>query len=341
MNRTERSIVSILMAGLLAACGGGGGGGDDSSPVANGVTITTANAEMVSAEILNSVDLVEGVSSGSTLITGVAVSSTSDGFTYRDFLLEQLDKFSVVRQQQLSSGIVAVVIPAITETCSGGGTVTMSGNVADPMLDTLSVGDTLRVVFTSCSESDVLISGSLDLTINTISTMFDGTPPFDIDFSVVMSDLAVTDAGVTFAGDGDIRLVLAEGSFGNYEASFSGNRLTVSEGGVSDTLSNYHYVLSGNDSTGDYSLDISGTLVSSILGGSVSFITPQAFAGNYSIGTGDPTQGDLLMTSDFDASRAELTAQADGINVMIEVDTDSDGVFEDVIMTTWATLNSL
>lgn len=343
MKRLGMAIVSILMAGLLAACGGGGGGGDDDAPpVLNGVSITTANAEFVSAEILNSVDVVEGISSGTTFITGVSITANSDGFDFRDFVVEQLDKFSVVRQQQLSSGVVGIVIPATTESCSGGGSVTVSGNVADPMLDTLSAGDTLSLDFSDCNEAGIVISGGLDLIINsTVSTFFDGTPPFDIDISIVISGLSVTDAGSTFFGDGDMRLALTEDVSGNYGATLSGNSVTVSEGGLTETLSGYNYVLTGNDSSGDYSIDIEGTVESTALGGSVTFVTVQSFAGNDFTGTGDPTQGVLLMTSDFDGSQARLTAEPDGINVMIEVDADGDDVFEDTVMTTWAALDSL
>jgi hypothetical protein len=342
MNRLIMAIVLMLTAGLLVACGGGGGGGDDAPPVLSGVTITPANAELVSVEILNSVDVVEGISSGTTLITGVSVTANSDGFDFRDFLLVQVEKFSVVRQQLLSSGVVGVVITVPPESCSGGGTIAISGDVADPTLDTLSAGDTLSIDFDGCNESGILISGSLDLTINaTSSAFFDGTPPFDIDISVVMAALTVTDTGSTFSGNGDIRLVLTEDALGNYGATLSGNSVTISEGGQTETLSSYNYVLTGNDSSGDYSIDIAGTINSTILGGSVTFITDQPFTGNDFIGTGDPTEGVLLMTSDFDGSQARLTAQPDGINVMIEVDADGDGVFEDTVMTTWADLDSL
>jgi hypothetical protein len=339
MKKMHLTIVSILMSGLLSACGGGGGGGggdDAAPPPASGVSITTANAEAVSIEVINTVDLLEGASSGSTLITGVSITANSDGFSYRDFVLTQLDKFTVVKQQQLSSGVVGVVIPAITEPCSGGGTVTISGDVADPTLDTFTAGDTLSAAFDNCSEAGILASGSLDLIINTISVTFD-----DIDISVIMTGFSVTDAGITFSSDGDMRLALTEDTSGNFGATFSGNSLTVSEGGQTDTLSSYNYVLTGNDLSGDYSIDISGTINSTILGGSVTFVTVQPFAGNDFIGTGDPTEGVLLMTSDFDGSQARLTAQPDGINVMIEVDADGDGVYEGTVMTTWATLDSL
>lgn len=343
MKRLGIAIVSILTAGLLAACSGGGGGngGDAVQPPVSGVSITTANAEAVSAEVVNSVDVVEGARSGTELITGVSITANSGDFNYRDFVLTQLDKFAVVRQQQLSSGVVGVVITATTEPCSGGGTVTISGNVADPSLTTLSAGDTLSAVFTDCNEEGILISGGLDLTINTISAFYDGTPPFDIDISVILTDLSDTDAGIAFSSNGDMRLALTEDASGNYHATLSGNSLTVNEGGQTDTLSSYNYVLTGNDSSGDYSIDAEGTIDSTILGGSVTFITVQTFAGNDFLGAGDPTQGVLSMTSDFDSSQARLTAQPDGVNVMIEVDAEGDGVFEDTVMTTWAALDSL
>lgn len=338
MKKMSIAIVSILMAGLLVACGGGGGGDDAAPPPASGVSITTANAEVVSAEVTNSVDAVEGVGSGSEIITGVSITANSDGFSYRDFVMAQLEKFTVVRQQQLSSGVVGVVIPAETVPCSGGGTITISGNVADPNLDTLSAGDTLSIVFDNCSEEGSLISGSFELTIN---AAFDGMLPLNLDVSVIMTGFSVTDPDITFSSDGDMRLVLTEDGIGNFGATFSGNSLTINEGGETVTLSNYNYVLTGNDLSGDYSLDIAGTIDSTILGGSVTFVTVQPFTGNDFNDTDEPTEGVLLMTSNFDSSQARLTAQPDGVNVMIEVDADGDGVFEGTVMTTWDTLESL
>ena len=339
MKKMSIAIVSILMAGLLAACGGGGGGGDDAAPPpASGVSITTENAEVVSAEVTNSIDAVEGASSGSAIITGVSITANSDGFSYRDFVLSQLDQFAVVRQQQLSSGVVGVVIPAETVPCSDGGSITISGEVADPNLDTFSAGDTLSAIFDNCSEEGILISGSFELTIN---VAFDGTPPFNLDVSIRMTGFSVTDPDINFSSDGDMRLVLTEDGIGNFGATFSGNSLTINEGGETVTLSTYNYVLTGNDSSGGYTVDIAGTIDSTILGGSVTFTTVQPFTGNDFNGTGDSTQGVLLMTSNFDGSQARLTAQPDGVNVMIEVDADGDGVFEETVMTTWDDLDSL
>ena len=93
--------------------------------------------------------------------------------------------------------------------------------------------------------------------------------------------------------------------------------------------------------SGDYSIDIAGTIDSTILGGSVTFITEQPFVGNDFNVSDEPTEGVLLMTSNFDNSQARLTAQPDGVNVMIEVDADGDGVFEETVMTTWDNLDSL
>jgi hypothetical protein len=339
MKKMPIAIVSILTAGLLAACGGGGGGEDDAvAPQVSGVSITTDNAEVVSAEVVNSVDALEGASSGTTIISGVSITTESDGFSYRDFVLGQLDNFAVVRQQELSSGVVGVVIPAETIPCSGGGTITISGNVADPNLDTFSAGDTLLATFNNCSEEGTLISGKFEMTIN---TAFDETSPFNLDVSIIMTGLSVTDSSTNLSSNGDMRLVLTEDGIGNFGATFSGNSLTINEGGETETVSNYNYVLAGNDSSGDYSIDISGTIDSTILGGSVNFVTAQPFTGNDFIGISDPAEGVLLMTSNFDSSQARLIAQPDGINVMIEVDADGDDIYEGTVMTTWATLDSL
>jgi hypothetical protein len=340
MRKTGIAIVSMLVTMLLAACGGGGGGGGVVAPPPVGaITITTANAEQVSAVVVGSVDSLVGASSGSVLITGVSVSTSGSGIDLPGILMSQLDRFAVIRQQQLSSGIVGVVIGPLTDTCSSGGTVTVSGNVADQFLDTFSAGDTLTADFSNCNEFGIVFNGGLDLTINTVNPdPFDGlTLPYVLDFSVDLRNFAVADAGDIFISQGDMQLVISEGISGDMHEVLSGTSIIVSVNGVVDSLANYNYDIQ-IDAIGNYSIDISGTMTSSILGGTVTYTTLTPFTGT---DPGDPTAGVLFMESDSDASQAILTAQPDGINILIDVDTDGDGTYEGMVPTTWATLDSL
>jgi len=288
--------------------------------------------------VVNSVSTVEGAGSGTNFLTGVSVTVNDGGLTYLDLIVKQLGRIDLARQQQISGGIVGVTVSETVD-CGGGGTITASGDLADP--NALTPGDTITGVFTNCREVDFLISGRMDMTINSISSGFTGFPPFDIDVSTTLTNLSASDSLNSFTADGDMRVAVSADTVGNVSATYTGNSLTVTDGGDTQTLTSYNYVLTGNDATGDYSIEASGTINSTILDGSVTFLTVTPFTGNDFVGTGDPTQGQLLMTSNFDDSQARLTAQPDGVNIMIEIDSDGDGIFEETVMSTWTTLDSL
>ena len=87
-----------------------------------------------------------------------------------------------------------------------------------------------------------------------------------------------------------------------------------------------------------YTLLTSGTLDSSELSGSVTYSTPVTFEGfdaNY------PNAGVMLIVGD--ASSARIIAQANGIDVVVEIysNTTGEGTPDQTIMTTWTELAGL
>lgn len=345
MNKGKSVLAGVLTGVLVTACGGGGSGGGDGTftgGTPTGVSITTDNAEAITAEVMDTVGLVEGADTGTGLLTGVAVSTNDSSFNYTDFSLAQLDKFALVSEQALSSGIVGVVdLPPTEVLCVDGdpskGSVTISGTIADDTGTMLSQGDTLTLVFNDCNIEGTVFNGGFDLIVNDISPGFLlATPPsaFDLDFSLTLDGFSVTEAGGAFSSSGDMTLALSDDGAGNTAATMSGTSLTISAGGETETLSNYTYVLT-EDALAHYTINIMGTLDSTILGGSVDFTTPVDFEGD---GIGDPTVGRLHMNSTFDDSQARAIALSDGVNVQIDVDADGDGGYEGHISTTWTDL---
>jgi hypothetical protein len=77
----------------------------------------------------------------------------------------------------------------------------------------------------------------------------------------------------------------------------------------------------------------SGTLDSTQLSGVVIYSTPtllQGFDSDY------PSSGQFLVTGDNSSTR--LTAE--GVTVLVEIDADGDGIYEEMINTTWAELTN-
>ncbi|MGB5539864.1 MAG: hypothetical protein WBO37_07240 [Gammaproteobacteria bacterium] len=337
-----RTVISSVYLGLtamlLVACGGGGGGGGAgiALPPATGVSITMTNAEAVGAVVVNSVDIVEGAAGGAGMLTGVSTNTVGSDFNYHDFFVEQLRRLSSLADQANAGSLPGVVIPQTTELCTNGGSLTVSGNVADPI--TLSVGDTITIQFNSCNEAGIISNGTLAMTISSVTPNFAFFPPYALGIDVTLTSFSVNDGGVVATGNGDISMQMDVTLAGDTNLLLSGNSLTATAGGEVEVLSNYSYDLRSNINSGDYSGDFSGTITSSTIGGAVSFVTLVAFTGNDFLVPSDPTAGELLITNSLDNSKARLIAQPDGINVEILVDADGDDLYETTIMTTWAAL---
>ncbi len=339
MNTTSKStaiLISLLTALVLAACGGGGGGGSSSIGVPTaGVSITTSNAKPVGAAVLDSVDTVEGSTAGVGVFTGVSVVSTTDGFNYPDFVVSQLNK--LLSQDMLVGGGITGVAISETYYCTSG-SFTVTGNIAN--VNTLTAGDTLTISFSSCSDSGVVINGSMTMTFTQVSAGFNGSPPFTLGINVVMNNFSVNDGGYVATADGDMSMLLSVDASGNESMQLSGSTLRSSAGGEAELLTNYAYDMLYS-SSGAYSVTLQGTLASTKIDGSVSYTTITPFTGNDFVGAGNPTDGELHITTSADSSQAWLIAQPDGVNVQIDIDTDGDNTVDDTMMTTWTELQSL
>ncbi|MEJ2453014.1 MAG: hypothetical protein P8103_02500 [Candidatus Thiodiazotropha sp.] len=337
ISKSTAILISLLTALVLAACGGGGGGGGvpgTNVPTA-GVSITTSNAKPVSAAVLDSVDTVEGSTAGVGILTGVSVVSTTDGFNYPDFIVSQLNK--LLSQDMLVGGNLSGVAISETYNCTSG-TFNVTGNIAD--VNTLTAGDTLTISFSNCSDSGVVINGSMSMTFTQVSAGFDGFAPFTLGINVVMTNFSVNDSGYVISTNGDMSMLLSVDASGNESMQLSGSSLSSSAGGEAELLTNYAYDMMYS-SAGAYSVTLQGTLASTKIDGSVSYTTITPFTGNDYVGSGNPTGGELHITTSADSSQAWLIAQPDGVNVQIDIDTDGDNTVDETVMTTWTELQSL
>lgn len=348
--KTAKSIAKILhfvvAALLVVACGGGGGGsGGVVPPPAAGVSITAANAELITAEIVNSVNVVEGVSTGSIILTGVSVNPATSGFNYPDFFVRQMQWLPVLASQSNSGSVTGVVvIPPTTIDCTdfvGGtsGSVTGSGTVSD--LDATTVGDSISVDFNNCVVDGIVLNGVMSLVVTMVTPGFDsGILPYTVGVDTVLSAFSANDAGFIVTGDGDMSMLLGASAMGDFTTELSGSSLLASAAGDAEQMTNYQFDITGNDLSGDYSVDLIGTIATTQIGGSVSFATTAPFVGNEFFGAGDPTAGEMQITTSADTSQARVTALSDGINIEIEVDADGDSLYESTLMTTWTALQT-
>jgi hypothetical protein len=176
--------------------------------------------------------------------------------------------------------------------------------------------------------------GRLDYVVDSINGDFFGGL-YDLTMTLTLGNFQVATAADVLTSNGDVTVTLNTLNAPAVSASISGNSLTVDANASSETQTNFSSVqtLDVGVSPSPFSMTSSGTLDSTQLSGVVNYSTPtplQGFDSDY------PSSGQFLVAGDN--SSTLLTAEGD--TVLIEIDADGDGIYEDTINTTWAELTN-
>jgi hypothetical protein len=337
---------------LLVACGGGGSGTSGiivpTAPAAP-VSINAANAKLISADVLGTLDIVVGFLLVGDVLPAAQVDVAGSEFGYPDFFVQQLRRLPEMDISASDINVVGAVIPPTREPCDNpGGTMTISGDVAvilpewDPR-----IGDQITIQFEECELAGIILNGKMAMTITDLAGDFvNEVPPYTLGLDVVLTTLSVEAGGEIAYADGDISMLLDEDALGFETLIFSGNSLTAWGGGEVETLTDYwYYTTLTADLT--YTYELEGKLASTVIGGSVSFqmIRPGSigmpavpFTGNDGF---DPREGELWITTSADASGSRTAAEVDSFTVYIDVYSDvSNDMIIANIRTNWPELEA-
>lgn len=330
----HRFGLALLGSGtaLLAACGGGGGGGGDStSPVAE-VAITATNARAIGAAVVTATVLAFdfGDSSGGELDPSAASAL--------DRLNARAAGLAMARMQALSqSGNVrpAVAFGPETEPCATSGSLTLSGNIANP--PDIGVGDRIVARFAQCDDGDgTVLDGRLELVIRRLG----GDPLTDvflIEADVEVDDLMLTEAGTSATGNGEFSLTLDTLGYPLTITALAGNLLELVAPGEEFRLTAFNLRL--EEDYGQQPVPgvatASGTVAEAQLGGKVSFLTENG-APLVATGFADPHDGIIRITGAAGSRLRALVGPGGAVD--LELDANGDGVVEEVIGTTWSEL---
>ena len=317
-----RNSVLLFSAVTLAACGGGGGGAEltPTPPSASApLAITTANGQSATYAAWESANGSAGLSD---LLSNSGFVSTG-----------QL-KPSIAPTTDLVNVVNKIPFGPTTLPCQVSGSITVSGDLADPITPTLTEGDVINVDADNCDDGlGEVLDGQLGFSVDAFEgDLLSGL--YNLTMSMTMTDLSVTSAGETLTSSGDATVMLNTLSAPSVSAQVSGSSLTTQTGAITETLSNFLSAQSvdAGQTPAPYTLSSAGGLDSSRLSGSVEFSTPVTFSG---FDNGYPQTGELLVTG---ASSSARLIALDAVNVRVEIDSDGDGTVDDVIDTTWAEL---
>ena len=331
---TRIALFALIPLALLAACGGGSDNstGSNQPPPEASLAIDAGNAATVAGAAygaaITSGDLAQ--LSGSAGIAGIDGGGNT--------------KPAVQGQVKGVVGPIVSQIPVGSgpQDCLVDGSVDISGDISDPFAianGVLSPGDSFRVEYFACDDgTGEKLNGVIEMVVG---------DPFNGDiisgaYEMIM-DMTITNFQVTAGTDvilshGDSSATLNTLLAPYVEASVDGSSITVTTNTASETLYAYSsaQTLDGRVAPAPYTMTAAGTLDSSQLGGVISYSTPVTFTG---LDTGYPTAGELLVEGL--GSSARLIAQANGTDVVIQVDINDDGDIDETINTTWAELASL
>ncbi len=331
-------LLTLSALSLLAACDGGNGitaakdgngGGPGPGGGGDAADITAANALQVT-KVSYQAALSSGALAGFSAGSGLLASSPGG--------ISKIDR-SLAISNKVGNEIVSLILPEIIEDCPLGGTMTISGEIADPTdpLDplTLTPGDTFDILYEMCDDGFAVIDGGLSYEVN----VFNGelaSGLYSLTMTATFADFQVATEEDELVSNGDVTVSIDSRQFPYLEAEVSGNSLTI-DGNASSVIMTTFSSLHAQD-TGQapfpYTQTSFGTIDSTLLSGVVSFSTPIEFEGS---DADYPSAGESLVTGN--SSSARLIA-VDNVNVRIEIDTDGSGTIDETIDTTWLELEA-
>ncbi|TFY99905.1 hypothetical protein [Ramlibacter rhizophilus] len=226
------TVLSVAACALLlAACGGGGGSGGAGSGGIGGssaapLKITEANAKPVAASALENVAS-EGTGSTADLVSGLKGLGIGGAAS---------PTLQVVRSASTLAGLAAkraglsTTKAAVDESvaCPQGGTLRVSGNVADG--ETLVAGDQVNLIATGCR---MLVDGELQtldggLSLTVRSGSFASSYPAQAELALVATSLRTSTPQYVVEADGDLLATWSASAATRESFVFSGTRFTSS-----------------------------------------------------------------------------------------------------------------
>ena len=326
----NRSILIALIPFVLAACSSSD---NDSNPGANNpppsaaMTIDAGNglqvAQVAYQSAAGSGDFAD--LAGDTGLTGNAGGNLFKPSTNSPGLFDNL---------------MQIAVGPLELACNVSGTATITADLGDPTGQTLTAGDTITTTFDACNDGiGEVLDGTLEaeilmITGDVLSGIYEMTMRMDL------TNFQSTTATDVLLANGDATATINTLETPYVEASVSGSSMLSDTNGSTETLTNYSSAQTVDTGVipSPYTLVTSGTLDSSQLTGSVTYSTPVRFEGadaNY------PNVGEMLIVGD--SSSARLIAQANGVDVVIQIfsNTTGTGTPDSTINTTWTELAGL
>lgn len=316
-----KSLLTVGVVALLSACGGGGdgGSGSGSNVIADSrpsVALSTSNFDTAGKEVMGGTSNVSNIADFAGFLTGAEVST---GITFVQFLQAKYPQaLKAMKQTAYLSGVTV----SESEPCSGGGSVTFTGNVRSEVNP--SPGDAITLTASNCRDGGATANGSLSLRILNVSGNFDSFP-FSMGLEATTADFRASTGTATYQSSGSMTLSVTATSSINQDLAITIPSMvsSVAAGAKTETYQYANYSMTISVRGASTSLVLSGGVNIPSLGGNlVTVQTVQPFTST----TSYPTSGNAIATTAM-GGKMRITA-ASGSQALIELDANSDGTYE-------------
>ena len=320
-------LLASAVAIGLSACGGGSGGDPAIQPPPPGgtqtpLTVTTNNAKSAVRVAYNATSV--SMETGD-MIGGPGVVSAPGGLQKPAAPTGFPDFIDIVMQKIPITDVTGCGLDGTT------GTQTTTIDFATP--GTLTAGDTIVIAFDNCDQGlGEVLNGRMEMTVVTFSGDLLVTGLYQLEMEVQLVNFQVTTALDDILQNGDSTVTLDNTGMPMVSISISGNSLATVTNTSTQIITDFSTSQSIDTSVfpEPYTMDTSGTVDSTELGGMIDYTTPVTFQG---AGDGYPFAGELLVVG---ANNASIRLVAlDDVNVRIDTDTDGDNVVDNSETTTW------
>lgn len=324
-------IVPIAASLLISACGGSSGSAPIVSPDPS-LAITSVNASEVAIIAYQAAIETQELGDGD----GIFIGSAQGG-------IAKVDGNLATSLKSTNSGS-QVPIPAETVDCFVSGTETFSGEIADPITPTLTVGDFFQFEYAACDDGfDEITDGIVRTDIDAFSGDF-LSDQFSMTITLTLTNFQVSlfenqslTATDVVLSNGGATLALDATDSPFVSININGESLVVDSNDGSESLTNFAsaFTVDGNLVPAPYTTSASGTLDSTRLAGVIRYSNPETFMGR---GADYPSSGEFLVEG---LGSTLLLIADDSVNVRILIDLGADGTIDETIVTTWAALATI
>lgn len=317
MKSQQQFILTLVAVCALAACGGGGGGG--------GGIVTTPIVTPVAVTPQVSISASNAKAVGSAALEAISNPFTLSGVAAVDGAFNRNPTQSVLTQPQA---------------CLNGGTVTITGIVANPA--TLVAGDRWTATYANCGAA--AIPGAVLALTGSMSSAVISNAANVIQYENLLTSLSANflSKGYEFSGDQKILFNVTNPAALNFMVTGTSFKVKINTTGIvrNTVWQNYAQAIGTGSSVTSYSMNATiQTDNTNVAPASSAFVvnTTTSIVRNNSTGALSAGSFSVLGAAN---SRLTLTINADG-SAIIQVDANGDGVFETSLPTTAAELSIL